>query len=219
MEDLLKKRFGELEQQSARIEASKRPFIGMGGARFNSVDTDLVFNWSVKVKSLLSKACGTDSPHLSEFAEAEKTSSYEDSSQRFSKMKAVFLAAKEDYEGGYLTSLRHMVRAEVFDSELEQATELLNNGYNAAAGVIAGVVLETTIRDLCSANHIPHGKLDKMNADLTKAGIYNGIMQKRITHLAAIRNSAAHGNQAEFKTSDVTAMIDEVEKFLAAYVR
>jgi hypothetical protein len=54
-----------------------------------------------------------------------------------------------------------------------------------------------------------------MNADLTKAGVYNGLVQKRITHLAAVRNSAAHGNQSEFKAYDVKAMIDEIEQFLA----
>lgn len=218
MDDLLRKRFGELEQQAARVEASKKPFIGMAGGRFHSVESHLVVNWSVKVKSLLSKACGLGSPHLTAFGEAEMTRSYEDSSEQFGKMKAVFLAAKEDYEGGYLTSVRKMVRAEVFDSELGQASELLANGYDNAAAVIAGVVLETTIRDLCAAHQIPHGKLEKMNADLTKASVYNSIVQKRITHLAAVRNSAAHGNHAEFKTYDVKAMIAEIEQFLANYL-
>jgi hypothetical protein len=53
-----------------------------------------------------------------------------------------------------------------------------------AAAVIAGTVLETALRQLC---------LDRMNADLAKAGVYNSLMQKRITALAAIRNRAAHG--------------------------
>ena len=107
------------------------------------------------------------------------------------------------------------MRADVFESELEQASELLKSGCPVAAAVIAGVVLETAIRELCTRNQIQHGKLDRMNADLTKAGIYSSVMQKRITHLAAVRNSAAHGNETEFKTYDVKAMIEEVEQFLA----
>jgi hypothetical protein len=133
-------------------------------------------------------------------------------------MMAVFDAAREDFEGGYLVSIHDLVRAEVFGSELEQASELLKSGYDLAAAVIAGTVLETGIRELCTRNQIQHGKLDKMNADLTKAGVYNGIVQKRITHLAAVRNSAAHGNEAEFNTYDVKAMIDEVEQFIASHL-
>ena len=191
--------------------------MGMGRNQY-SVDSDLVVNWSVKVKNLLSRLCGTESTHLNEFVEAEKKSSYEDSSERFSKMKAVFLAAKEDYEGGYIVTFRSVVQAEVFGSEIEQATELIDKGYKVAAAVIAGTVLETALRALCDRNQLPHGRLDKMNADLVKAGVYNTLMQKRITALAAIRNSAAHGKPTEFSDDDVRSMIADVERFLADHI-
>ena len=57
-----------------------------------------------------------------------------------------------------------------------------------------------------------------MNADLAKAGQYNSLVQKRITALAAIRNSAAHGNSAEFDDRDVQSMIEEVEKLVADWL-
>jgi hypothetical protein len=130
-------------------------------------------------------------------------------------MRAVLAAASDDYKGGFLIAIKNLIQAEVFDSELEQAEELLDNGYKLAAAVIAGVVLETTLRDLCSREGIPHGKLDKMNADLTKAGLYNKLQQKRITALADIRNSAAHGKPEEFSEQDVTNMIRDIETFVA----
>jgi len=128
----------------------------------------------------------------------------------------VFLAVKEDFEGGYLNTVRSLVQAELFTSELEQAEELLKSGYATAAAVIAGVVLETTLRDLCSAHELEHGGLNKMNDDLAKAGAYNASQKKRITALAAIRNSAAHGKPEEFTAAEVRGMIDDVERFLAA---
>ena len=114
--------------------------------------------------------------------------------------------------------MKALVQAEVFDSELEQANELLSSGYLSAAAVIAGVVLETALRELCDRGNISHSKLDKMNADLAKAGKYNTLTQKRITALAAIRNSAAHGKADEFTKQSVINMIDEVEQFLAINV-
>lgn len=111
-----------------------------------------------------------------------------------------------------------MIQAEVFDSELDQATELLNNGYHPAAAVIAGVVLETTIRQMCDEEGIGHGKLDKMNSDLTKAGRYNILVQKQVTALADLRNKAAHGQNDQFSMNDVKNMIAEVSRFVTERV-
>jgi hypothetical protein len=218
MENLLKRRFQELTKQAEKIEASKRMERDAYDNSLNErIDSNVLLNWKVKAKALLVSACGSDSQHFKQFEKSETTSMFSNL-DNFRRMKAVFEAAREDFEGGYLASVHDLVRAEVFGSELEQASELLKSGYGLAAAVIAGVVLETTIRELCTRNNIAHGKLDKMNADLAKADVYNGIVQKRITHLAAIRNSAAHGNDAEFKSYDVKSMIDEVEQFLSTHL-
>ena len=215
MTRLLEKRFGELEVQLEAIEATKRMEQGaLSGAPYPHIKADLILNWTVKAKSLLSNACGEKSLHLATFIEAEKPRAYSNNFETLQRVKAVFLAAKEDYEGGYLNSVRNLVQAEVFSSELEQAEELLKSGYATAAAVIAGVVLETTLRDLCSNHELEHGSLNKMNDDLAKIGAYNASQKKRITALAAIRNSAAHGKPEEFTAADVRGMIDDVERFL-----
>ncbi|KAF0200702.1 MAG: hypothetical protein FD173_2254 [Gallionellaceae bacterium] len=136
----------------------------------------------------------------------------------FQRLKAIFLAAKEDYEGGYIFSIRSLVQAEIFDSELEQAGELLRAGYVGAAAVIAGVVLETALRDSCSQRSIDMGKLDKMNADMAKAGVYSILVQKQITAFADIRNNAAHGNYEKFNNDDIVSMISRIERILAEHL-
>lgn len=215
---LLKRRFHELTEQAQKLEASKRlEYDQFDNRQVERIDSNALLNWKTKAKALLINVCGESSLHFRQFEESE-TSPYSTALQNLKRMMAVFEAAREDFEGGYLASLHDLVRADVFESELEQASELLKSNYPIAAAVIAGVVLESTIRELCTRNQIQHGKLDKMNADLAKAGVYNSIVQKRITHLAAIRNSAAHGNEAEFKMHDVKTMIDEVEQFLAAHL-
>jgi hypothetical protein len=92
------------------------------------------------------------------------------------RQQAVLLAAKDDYDGGYLNKIRDLIQAEVFESELEQAQELFRADYLSAAAVIAGVVLETTLRRMCQDHGINLAKLDKMNADLAKAGVYNSVV-------------------------------------------
>ncbi|MER2019964.1 DUF4145 domain-containing protein [Pseudomonas simiae] len=182
MTRLLEKRFGELEVQLEAIEATKRMEQGaLSGAPYPHINADLILNWTVKAKSLLSNACGEKSLHLATFIEAEKPRAYSNNFETLQRVKAVFLAAKEDYEGGYLNSVRNLVQAEVFTSELEQAEELLNSGYQTAAAVIAGVVLETALRDLCTTHGIEHGTLNRMNDELAKVGVYNANQKKQIT--------------------------------------
>jgi len=175
-------------------------------------------NWIVKAKNLLQSACGVDSQHFKLFEECEKGRKFWTNYDILLALRSVFLAAKEDYEGGYLSSVKTLVQAEVFDSELEQASELLKSGYGSAAAVIAGVVLETALRDLCVQQGLTISKLDKMNADLAKAGVYSVLTQKRITSLADIRNSAAHGNSEKFNNEDVSSMITEVGRILSDHL-
>jgi hypothetical protein len=217
MNKKLAQRFVELEGQLDDIEATKRSVNGTYGST-ETIDVELFTGWKVKVKNLLVTACGEVSQHFVAFEKGEKRGTMESNYSIKKRLGAIFLAAKEDFDGGYLASLKYLIQAEVFDSELEQATELLNNGYKLAAAVITGVVLETALRDLCDSNSISNGKLDTMNAQLAKAGVYNKLQQKRITAIADIRNSAAHGKREEFKDSDVENIIRDVESFLLSYM-
>lgn len=206
--------FGEIEE----IEATREKRHSELRGSYEVIDNEKTLTWKVKSKNLLISTCGKDSQHYEEFIKVENLRSYETQWDAFKRLKSVFLAAMDDYKNGYLTSIKNLIQADVFDSELEQAQELLSSGYRLAAAVIAGVVLETTLRDLCYQNSLTIGKLDKMNSDLAKAGVYNKLQQKRITALADIRNSAAHGKPEEFSDADVIMMIRDIEQFLAIYL-
>lgn len=214
---LLSRRFEELTQQLAAIAAAKRIELGgLGSGEW--VDGDALLGWTVKARSLISNACGAGSEHYVSFVEAEKPRPYGTNYGILKSARAVFLAAREDYEGGYLASIRTLVHAEVFDDELEQAAALLNSGYVSAAAVVAGTVLETSLRHLCQARSLPIGNLNALNAALAKDGCYHLLVQKRITALADIRNNAAHGHSDRFSEADVRDMIAKVSDFLVDHL-
>ena len=127
-------------------------------------------------------------------------------------------AAKEDYEGGYLFNLRSLVKAEVLSDATEQAEALLTAGYKDPACVVAGIALEVAIKELATRNSIPLSKLDKMNVDLCKVGIYNVAKQKQVTAWADLRNKAAHGQWASYSDADVRDMLAGVERFVADHL-
>ncbi|EHP92854.1 DUF4145 domain-containing protein [Methylorubrum extorquens] len=216
-DSVFRKRFQELEAQAAEVEATNRYDSG-GYLADYYVNDEKLLGWGLKARHLISMVCTTESEHYKQFVVSEQSEAYTSSYTRFKRMKAVFLSTKEDYEGGYLNSLRNIVQAEVFGNELEQARELLSSGYITAAAVVAGVVLETNLRQMCEAKDIIPGNLNKMNADLAKAGAYNLLTQKRITALADIRNNAAHGYQDRFNKDDVKDMISKVEDFVMEHL-
>jgi hypothetical protein len=208
-------RFEELLQQADHIESKKHPgnpTMGFGSTFY--VDADAFLGWKMKVRNLIASVCGQDSNYFKGLIESETPTMMESNLSILKRLRAVVAAAKEDYEGGYLNKLKNLIQAEVFDTELEQASELLASGYVGAAAVVAGVVLETGLRQMCLDNNLPVGKLDKMNADLAKAGVYSRLVQKQVTALADIRNSAAHGKPDEFKKEDVSAMVRDVPRIL-----
>jgi len=211
-------RFDELEGQLIKLENTRHTSSNSFLPDMEYVDDELFIEWRLKAKSLIANACGKESEHYKAFCILEKAEMIDPNYDQLIRIKAVFHAAKEDYLGGYLESVRSLIQAELFDDELGQARELLNKNYYLAAAVIAGTVLETRMRELSKENNIPVEKndtLNKMNDNLTKNGVYNSILQKQITALAGIRNSAAHGKADEFSKEQVVDMIKQIETLLA----
>lgn len=211
LDTLIKKRLSELEEQSHIL--SEQSFIPEDvWDSVAHIPLSSFKGWATNVLNLFQRAFSEESVHYQQFL--KHTDSFQGKNSEFEICLAIFLAAKEDYEGGYLFNLRGLVKAEVFDDAFEQGFALLNAGYKDPAAVLAGVALESTLKELCTRYCISIGKLDKMNADLCKAGIYNMAKQKQITAWAELRNKAAHGGWAEYNESDVKYFLEGVQRFV-----
>lgn len=212
VDKVIKRRFEELAVKSTVVDLTRMPL-----EKTAYVDRELFHEWATGVLSLLRLVFGENGPHYSIFYEFYKSSSaafYPD----FKKCKGVFQAAKEDYESGYLFSMRGLIKAEDSVDVLEQATEFLKSGYKDVACVIAGVALEIALKELIVRNQLPHGKLNAMNMELRKNNVYNLGMQQQITTWAHWRNKAAHGEWGEYVAADVEDMIRGVKRFVADYL-
>ena len=184
-------------------------------------DREETFIFGTSTLNLIERILGKESAHYTQFnSQFNRFSNANvNSYQFFDSMLGTLKSAKDDYENGYLFDTRALIEAEVFDDFLEQAEHLLNQGYFTASAVIAGSVLEDGLRNLCmkKAVILPlKPKLDTMNADLAKAGVYNLLKQKQITALADLRNKAAHG-LGGFSKEDVEGIIKDVRRFTADY--
>ncbi len=217
IDKLIVQRFEELDTKATAVQQTRKlDFITLEGVSFFNVDSPFFIEWATSVLNLLQRVFGEQSAHYQNFHGVFKTQCRSESS--FENSRAVFRAAKEDFTGGYLFNLTGLVKAEVLSDSLEQATELLNAGYKDPACVLAGISLEVALKDLCTRETISHGKADRMNTDLCKAGRYNMAKQKQITAWAELRNKAAHGDWAAYSKADVEDFVQGVQRFIADYL-
>ena len=172
--------------------------------------------WATNALNLLQRVFGESSVHYQNFTEHYKK--FKGFSSEFEICRGIFQAAKDDFENGYLFNTRALLKAEFSTDILEQATELLGAGYKDPACAVAGVALETTLKELCTRNGVPHAKLDVMNIELCKKGVYNMGVQKQVTAWAHWRNKAAHGEWGEYSNADVEDMIRGVTRLIAEYL-
>ena len=108
---------------------------------------------------------------------------------------------------------------------LERAQHLLDKGDQDLAAVMAGIVLEEYLRQLCHKHGIPTEitkqdrphpkKADTLNADLAKKEVYNKLDQKYVTAWLDLRNKAAHGKNQEYTKDQVSQMLQSLSEFLA----
>lgn len=194
--------------------------IGYARVTYEKVNPELATEWGMSCLNLLKRVCGAESDYYQGFKEQSTGFQSFDNFGYFAQALSILKAAKSDYEQGYLFDTRVLIQAEVFNDLLEQAAHFLELSHHGAAAVIAGCVLEDGLRRLCQRNKIPvPGKatIDPMNVALAKAGVYNLIVQQRITSLAAVRNMAAHAKWGEFQNKDVEHMITQVRSFMEEF--
>jgi hypothetical protein len=130
---------------------------------------------------------------------------------------SIFLAAKEDYEGGYLFTVRALVAADAFADLLEQARELSNKNFHLAAGVLGRAVLEEHLRNLCGKHScLPPGRptIGELNSALYAGGHLDKVMMHGVTAMAAVGNHCAHNNQPPRSADDIKRFLDDISHFL-----
>lgn len=218
MQQRINEKFEALLQHGQHILSN----CGWDGRKYYTHPNDIDYRrFRTEAMNLVKRVCGENSDHYQELkrlAEGERSSG---NSFYFKDCFGVLQAAHLDFQGGYLFDLRSLVAAELLGDFIDQAETLVKDGYHVPAASLAGAVLEDTLRKLCHRNNIPvpeKTKIDKLNADLARAGVYNKLVQKRITALADIRNNADHGHFDKFSSDDVEDMVKWLRRFTADYL-
>lgn len=134
---------------------------------------------------------------------------------QFHQQLNILKAVNHRFESS-LFDIRQLVQADLFDSELDAATELLQKKFIRAAGAIAGVVLERHLSQVCDKHTIKMAKksphISDFNDALKNADIIDTSQWRFIQHLADIRNLCDHNKKVEPTKDQVQDLISGVTK-------
>lgn len=116
-----------------------------------------------------------------------------------------------------LFDIRQLVQADLFDSELATAKELLKHKFSRAAGALAGVVLEKHLAQVITDHKLAIKKnpaINDLNEVLKNNNVIDTAQWRFIQHLGDIRNLCSHNKDKEPTIQDGEDLIAGVDKII-----
>lgn len=184
--------------------------------------------WYLNYLSLLDQIIHPRSVHRKLLEETESYVEASDLNICLSRLKGL----KDDFQKGFLGDLGLEIEAAIVADYMGQAEQLLAEGQSGKydyvpAAVLAGAVLEKSLRTLCDKQSPSISTVNNNGKPLTltplidvlkKNNLFNELTAKQLRAWADIRNSAAHGHFDEFNRSQVDLMIQGINNFLATHM-
>jgi hypothetical protein len=134
---------------------------------------------------------------------------------RFEAQLAIVTAAQLRFESK-LFDIENLVRADLLDSEVDAARELIRSGFLRAAGVVCGVVLEKHLAQVCANHHLPvtkrHPTIGDLNDLLKNNSVYDVTIWRNIQRLGDLRNLCGHERGREPTKDDALELVSGVDK-------
>jgi hypothetical protein len=135
--------------------------------------------------------------------------------RRFRTQLSILKAVGSRFDSS-LFDIRQLVQADLFDSELEAATELVRHGFVRPAGALAGVVLEKHLAQVLVNHKLATQKknptISDFNDKLKSGGVIDVPTWRGIQRLGDLRNLCDHNKDREPTKEEVTELIDGIDK-------
>lgn len=157
---------------------------------------------------------GEESPHYRNLSKAY--AAYSGWPSDLAAMRGVFLAAKSDYEGGYLFRVEATLSGEIFGDFVVVAKAALADGQKDVAAVLACAALEDALKRFGRLKGLQvDGKAmqEVVNA-LKGKGLVSGPQRSILDTMPKIRDAAMHADWGKITPQDVGSVIGFVEQFL-----
>ena len=130
---------------------------------------------------------------------------------------SILEAVQKRFESS-LFDIQEVLQADIFDSELAAARELVKKGFVRGGGALAGVVLEKHLGHVCDMHGYKSRKKHPSISDYYQLLKENNIIDtpkwRFIQHLGDLRNLCDHNKDREPTKDDVTELVEGTEKVI-----
>lgn len=210
LSDTFARRFIELETSFSSI-----PFVAYQYQEGSYVPDGQWQKWATSAQNLILAVFGEASPHYKNFVAAYAACGGGDDS-RVRTLRALFLSAKEDFEGGYVFDVDLRVSGEVFGDIVALARQSLSEGNKDVAAVLACAALEDALKRYAQANglEVNDKTMQEVINSLKSQGLVAGAQKSLLDAMPRIRNFAMHADWAKISEPDVSSVLGFVEQFL-----
>lgn len=137
--------------------------------------------------------------------------------KKYEQQLLIVKSLKDRFESS-LYDIKQLLQADLFDSEIAVARELLSKGFLRAAGAVAGVILEKHLSLVCQNHSITSSKkslcINDYNQMLKDNDVIDTPTWRHIQFLGDLRNLCDHGKGREPKNEEVEDLIDGTSKMM-----
>lgn len=204
--DIVLKRFQELEASSTKVRFNHIH-------QFTFIEDQSWEKWATNVLNLLQQVFGEQSVYYQNFRHIYKKPRHGE--YEFNAALGVFQAAKEDYEGGYV-SLESTISGEIFGDFLALAKYSLKEGYKDVAAVLVCASLEDALKKYAAKHGLEVGDkpMQEVVSALKSKGLVGGAQKNILNTMPKIRDYAMHANWGKIQPEEVSSVIGFIEQFL-----
>lgn len=136
---------------------------------------------------------------------------------KFEQQLKILKSAQSRLESS-LFDMLEILQADLFDNELDAATELCKKGFLRGVGAIVGVVLERHLGQVCTKHNVVTRKKDPtindLNQILKDGSVIDVPMWRFIQHLGDIRNLSDHNKDRDPTKEEVEDLISGAKKVI-----
>lgn len=209
LNDTFSRRFDELEKSYGSI-----PWASVSYEPGRYVPNGQWHKWATSAQSLILAVFGESSPHYKNFLNIYEKCTGSD--YEVEALKAVFLSAKEDFDGGYVFDVELRVSGEVFGDFVALARQALSEGHKDVAAVLACAALEDALKrySLVEGLDVAGRSMQDVVNSLKSKGLVAGAQRSLLDTMPRIRNFALHADWGKLSEPDVSSVIGFVEQFL-----
>jgi hypothetical protein len=135
----------------------------------------------------------------------------------FEQQMSILKSVESRFESS-LFDISQLVQADLFDSEINSARELLKKGFIRASGAISGVILEKHLKQVINNHNLKLNKktptINDMNEILRTNEVIKMVDWRSIQRLGDIRNLCDHHKDDEPTIDNVKELINGVDKII-----